>query len=125
MKNVIYAGEPLTKEQTCAKFDLTEEQREARLSLGPIQEIWTIKSHEKAEVMKAFNTFSDCRVCDKFTETVGNPPSETQVPRVESRCPHCGHEDAYVMNTDYTKNGITFTITFEDMRPYKHSRAVH
>ena len=63
MKKVIpvikYADEPLTKEQTCAKFDLTEEQREARLSLGPIQEIWTIKSHEKAEVMKAFNTFSD------------------------------------------------------------------
>ena len=125
MKKVIYTDGPLTKKQTCAKFDLTEEQREARQSLGPIQEIWTVNSHEKVDVIKAFNTFSDCRVCDKFTEAAGKPPSETQVPRVESLCPHCGHEDAYLLNTDYTKNGITFTITFEDMRPYKHLHVVH
>ena len=124
MKKVIYSDKPLTEEQTCAKFDLTEEQREARQSLGPIQETWTIKSHEKTEVVKAFNTITDCRVCDKFTETTGHPPSKTQVPRVESQCPHCGHEDAYLLETDYTKDGITFTVTFDDMRPYKHLHVV-
>jgi len=125
MRKVIYSDKPLTKKQLCAKFDLTEEQREARQSLGPIQETWTVKSHEKVDVVKAFNTISDCRVCDKYTDSVGAPPSKTQTPRVESLCPHCGHKDAYVLKTDYTKNGITFTVTFEDMRPYKHLRVVH
>lgn len=122
MKKVIYTDKPLTPEQICARLDLTEEQREARQSLGPIKETWTVNSHEKVDVVRAFNTISDCRVCEKYTDTVGDPVFS--VPRVEQRCPHCGHKDAYVLETDYTKNGITFTVTFEDMRSYKHLRVV-
>jgi hypothetical protein len=130
MKKVIYASKPLTKKQMCAKFDFTKEQREARKSLGPIQETWTVKSHKRVDVVKAINTLTDCRVCDKFTEIYGEPAvvvdslCEPEPARIKVICSHCGHEDAFMLTTDYTEKGVSFTAQFEDQRLYKHLRVV-